>query len=313
MTILGFFSRSLKQFFFFATFFLASCSVNQSNISSQSIDDLLKDKVWLEKFLTDFFLTESTIYTLFGSKPMSEIPLCCATKEEWLSGFAKLVQEYPEKKKQAALSGLERYIDDYDLSINWEKWVQWSSKNLNQSFLFSKRATESKDLFSIYVLNVQEAAWTLQKHYSLFSRELDMEFDPIQVVLQFEDLSSLFWKKIFDSHFLQGILHGYGRRNSYFFDRSIHLQEKNTFDLYTHPLFRSAVDRANKKNDFPFPRFRSFYSEVSQDPAYQKYKKEQQWMQKFLKGKNKFDLILKQLGYRPNFQKQEIVFSETTK
>ncbi|NGX45255.1 MAG: hypothetical protein K940chlam2_00400 [Chlamydiae bacterium] len=269
----------------------------------------MEDRVWIEKFIKDFFLTESTIYTLFGSKPMSEIPLCCAAKGDWLSGYSKLIQNYPEEKKQKALSELESYIDDYDLPINWNRWVNWSSKNLDRSFLFSKRTTDSKDLFSIYVVNVQETAWILQKHYSLISRELDMEFEPLQAVLEFEDLDSLFWQKVFNSHFVQGILHGYGKRNSYFFDRKILLQEKNTFDLYTHPIFKSALDIKDKKKDLPLPRFRSFSSDLSQDPAHQKYQREKQQIRKTLKEKNKFDLVLKQLGYRANFQSEEIAFN----
>ncbi|NGX60524.1 MAG: hypothetical protein KR126chlam3_01700 [Chlamydiae bacterium] len=273
----------------------------------------MEDRTWIEKFLKDYFLTESTMFTLFGSKPMSAISLCYATKEEWLSGYSKLIQDYPEKKKQKALTGLERYIDNYDLPINWQRWMDWCFKNLDGSFSFSKRTTGTKDLFCIYVLNVQEAAWILQKHYSLISRELDLEFDPLQVVLEFEDLSSSFWEKVFNNHLVQGILHGFGERNAYFFDREIRLQEINDFDLEMHPLFKSLGLKQDQEgkilNDYPLPLFRSYSSNVQEDPVFLKYKRERAEIKKILGSKNPTDIILHQLGYQSTASKKEIAFN----
>ena len=60
------------------------------------------------------------------------------------------------------------------------------------------------------------------------------------------------------------------------------------------------LDKEDEKRNFPLPHFRSFYSNLSKDPVYQKYQKENLQIQKILKKKNKFDLILNQLGYRAN-------------
>ena len=143
----------------------------------------------------------------------------------------------------------------------------------------------------------------------MISRELRMEFDPLQVVMEFENLNSPFWEKVFASHYVQGILHGFGERNAYFFDRGMHLQDQNIFDLFTHPLFRSALNRKDDAKEFPIPRFRSFSEDVMLDSVYQQYVQEKKQISKTLEGKNRYDLILKRLGYQAEPQNQEIAFN----
>ena len=165
----------------------------------------------MEKFIDDYFLGKITVYSLFGSKPMTEIPICCASKQEWQSNYTNFVkQECPIEEHDEALAEFAAFLKNYDLPENWETWIKWVSKHSNRSFLFSKRPTLSDDVFSLFILNVQEAAWILQHHYNSISRELSMEFDPLEVVMQFEDLSSPFWTKVFQSHYVQGLLHGFG-------------------------------------------------------------------------------------------------------
>jgi hypothetical protein len=289
--------------FFFAILFLVGCSTNLNQTSHSPIDISRDERVWMEKFLKDFVLEQQTVYTVFGSKPLSGISICYAAKEEWSSGVSKMIQEYPDKEKQQIQAEMVKYISEYDLPKNWEKWIEWSSKHLDKSFLFSKRATYCQDIFSAFILNVQETAWILQKYYSLISEELDMEFDPLQVVLEFENTDSIFWEKVFNNHFVQGILHGYGERNSYFFSREMQLKEKNGYVLGTDPVFRASPSPKRENKGPPLPSFRSYYVDISQDPVYQQYQREKSHIRKVLKGKNTVDLILKRLGYEPNSQK----------
>jgi len=300
-------TRSFHCLIFLVAILLVGCSVNQSSSSPEAIDLSAEDRVWIEKFFSDFFLKEAPIYTLFGSKPMSLISLCTASREDWVEGYARFLEDYSEEEKKELYIQLEEYLDSYDLPANWEKWIAWSSKHLDRSFIFAKKETEVKDLFSIYILDVQEAAWVLEKNYSWISRELGIEFDPLRVVLEFGDKNSFFWEKVFESHMVRGVLHGYGKRNAYFFDRSMELQEKNDFDLHTHPLFRSALN-LKEKDSFPFPRFRSFSFDVAQDPVVQKYEVEKTEIQKRLEGKNSTELILHRLGYRSTVEERKIAF-----
>jgi len=304
---------SMKKFFLFAILILfLSCSVDRKKQSPTPSQVSIRhhDRIWLEKFFQDFFFNEPTIYTLFGSKPMSEISLCTSSREEWIENYTNLWKNFPESKQKELLSQLEKHIENYDLPINWEKWINWSKNNLGGFFLFSKRKTDSDKLFSIYMLNVKEAAWILQKHYSIIKKEIVMDFDPLQVVLEFDNVNSIFWEKIFSSHFLQGILHGYGERNAYFFDREMRLQEINDFDLKTHPFFSSAGSKQDQdSNDFALPAFRSYSIEAQEDPILIKYKKEREKIRKCLRRKNFTDAILLQLGYRATPQKKEIAFT----
>jgi len=302
--------RILEYLVFLSTILFVGCSWKQSPTALEFSEVSEEERVWIEKFFDDFFLNQLTMYPLFGSKPMSDIYVYCKSKEEWFSDYSKIVEkECPKEEQQKAIAEFKEYLNQYDLPGNWEKWMNWKSKHLDQSFLFSKRSTHSDYAFSLYILNVQEAAWILQKYYSTISREFEMEFDPLQVVMEFEDSNSLFWKKVFQSHYVMGILYGFGERNSYFFDRGMRLQDLNSFDLFTHALFKSAIDQTSNAKKFPLPQFRSFSEDMLLDPVYQHYLREKEQISKIIKGKNKYDLILQRLGCQGEAENQEIAFN----
>ncbi len=257
----------------------------------------------MEKFIDDYFLGQITVYSLFGSKPMTEIPVCCASKEEWASNYAKLVeQEYPKEEQEESLAEFDAYLEQYDLPENWEKWLEWWSKHLNRSFLFSKRPTFSDSVFSLFILNVQEAAWTLQHYYSSISRELAMEFDPLEVVMQFEDLSSPFWAKVFQSHYVQGLLHGFGERNAFFFDRSMKVQSLEGSYSSPEALFKSSIIDNKERKGLPTPPFRSYLENQENDPVYQHFSGEKGRISRLLAHKSRYELILERLGYMKSAQ-----------
>lgn len=284
--------RILKIFVLIATLVFSSCSSNRSQYSS-NIKDALADEPWMEKFLDNYFGGQVTAYTLFGSKPMTEIPVCCASKEEWVSNYKKFIQEEcPEDEQEKALNEFTEYLATYDLPENWEKWVNWAAKNLPRKFLFSKKPTLSDDVFSLYILNVHEAVWILQRNYFQISRELGIEFDPVEVVMQFEDQNSLFWEKVFQSHFVRGLMHGYGERNSYFFDLSMKIRSKKQ-----EMIIQSDVSAMESQTGFPIPSFRSYYQNQKDDPFYQHYSRERKHISKVLARKNLYEKILHQLGY----------------
>lgn len=288
----------LSKSFLFAILILSSCSNHEEKLSPQ-IEIAKEDRAWLEKFFHDFFLDGPNIYTLFGSKPMSGISLFTGSKKEWFENYSKLWKDLPEQTQKKNLAKLEQHVDKYDLPTNWEKWEQWRKKKPKGRFLFAKKSTECDQLFTIDILNVQEAAWSIQKHYHTFKAELGKDFDPLEAVLEFEDPNSTFWESVYSSHLLRGILHGFGERNAYFFDLQMKLNEEDSKEI---PIFTSngiSRDRAGGSlKKIPLPMFRSYSPDKQEDPIYLRYKDEREKIQKELKGKNLVDAILTQLGYQ---------------
>jgi hypothetical protein len=258
------------------------------------------DEKWMSKFFTDFFLEGSAIYTLFGTKPMSQTTLIDASEEEWINSATPYLDKEGEERKKEIESKIRDHYRNYDLSANWEKWMEWRKTWPHSPFLYRKEQVPgSKILFSAHIINVPEVAWILEKHYPLFSRELNMEFDPLDATLEFEDPHSVFWNKTFANHLLQGILYGYGERNAYFFSRQFAKHKK-----YIHPFDECMLGAGSSIKNEPqegsleklqLPLFRSYSPLYGQDPIITKYEKERETIQKRLKGKNFTEEVLKRV------------------
>lgn len=234
----------------------------------------------MDKFFHEFFLETPMIYTLFGSKPMSEITVVIASLEDWKEHTYPFIQDLPLKKQEKVLREIESYTKYYDLDINWMKWKQWIKQHPLPGFLFREYPTESKNLFNINMINIREVVWTLQQYYHLFNRELKMDFDPLIVALDFENKESDFWNAVFANHYLLGILYGFGERNAYFFSKEIEKNEKNDRISF---LFSSPIGKQKKKsneNSIPLPSFHSYEINVTEDPVLSKYKLEKTQIKK---------------------------------
>jgi hypothetical protein len=223
-----------------------------------------------------------------------------ASEEEWIEFAAPYLQKESEERKKEILRKIQQHYQNYDLPKNWEKWMACQKKCTHSLFLFAKRPVpNNKTLFSAYIINVPEVAWTLQKHYMLFSRELKMDFDPVDASLEFEAPNSIFWEKVLANHLLQGILHGYGERNAYFFSRQFS-QEKKYAKCLNDCVFTgnsSAKDEreGDTLEDLQIPLFRSYAMPYGEDPIIIKYEQERTFIQKRLKGRNLVNEILDRL------------------
>ena len=69
-------------FFFLLLLFLITSCDQPSNLSSK-YHLSAEDQKWMEKFFYDFIVIEGGAYTLWGSKPVTELVLRHYTKEEW--------------------------------------------------------------------------------------------------------------------------------------------------------------------------------------------------------------------------------------
>ena len=285
---------NLSKFFFLLLLFFTSCSSElerRERIQKSThfeIEVSAEDRKWMCKFFTDFFLEGGAIYTLFGSKPMSQITIDTASENEWLESAATYLSKEEEGRKKEIINQIKQHHREYDLPQNWEKWMAWKKKYPHSHFLFAKRPVdENANLFDAYIVNAPEVAWTLQKHYSLFSRELKMDFDPIEATLEFEDPNSVFWERIFSNHLLQGVLHGYGERNAYFFSRRLAQGAERGKDFHVC-MFDSSSSSKNKREGntietLRIPLFRSYEPTYGEDPVIAKYEKERQVVQQLLR------------------------------
>jgi hypothetical protein len=196
------------------------------------------------------------------------------------------------RKQKKYLAKLEKHIDANKLPELWDKWIAWKEKHIGRRFLFAMRPLGEENLFSVGILNVQEAIWIMKEHYPVFREFVGREFDPMEVALEFENPNSLFWKEIEKSHILQGILFGFGEKNAYFFDRE---REGAKLECISVGIVRDR--RGGKIRVIPLPTFRSYYSNGDLDPVLERYREERKEIQKKLKRQNLVDAFLLELGY----------------
>jgi hypothetical protein len=221
---------------------------------------------------------------------MSSKEIIIASLEQWQSSAKNYINE--DVDIGALLNEVKIRYEEYDIYENWEKWASWKKKNIKSMFQFSLRPTKDPHFFMAYIINTEEVIRTLQEYHDLFRKELKMEFDPKSAVLEFEDLSSIFWKKVLSNHYLCGILYGYGERNSYFF--SYEMAHKNSFVKKSKP---SPVNFHDVTMDnIKLPAFTSYSEAFEEDPITIKYKKERENIQAYLKDKNFLEEVLKKLS-----------------
>jgi len=283
------------------TLFLTSCSAPNISHSSAEIDHLVKeDRLWMEEFFQEYFLGGPTIYTLFGSKPISGKFLTYATLDEIKAStllFLDHANIQGEEREGILQEAVECWLED-NFTKNWEKWVCFYKTQPNTPFLFVKRPTLSKLLWSGDIANVQETIWTLQKHYDLFRKETGTDFDPVAVTLDFSNEDSPFWRQVFSNHLLTGIVHGYGYKNAYFFDL---LMKHSVESKKDSPLpFGKTAEHSTGKTSYsidglPLPWFRSFRLPFNDDPVLERYKQERKKIQSKLNEDNFFEAVLLQL------------------
>lgn len=68
----------------------------------------------------------------------------------------------------------------------------------------------------IFFVNINKTILILKKHYSLFKKITEMDFDQKNIVYEIEG-PSIFWEKVFSSAELVGLLYGFGEKNVLFF------------------------------------------------------------------------------------------------
>lgn len=248
----------------------------------------IEDREWLEKFFKDILLDEHGIYTLWGSKPLTIVPVFNYSEEDYKAQYETLSNE--EKKNSLP-------IYDYNLPENWARWEKIRDQfPLHRYVLFKKLIPDTPKEFFIYFADIAKIAFTLEKHYTLFKRLLNFEFDPLAEAFQLEK-GSQFWDAIFSNSILVGILCGYGEQNAFFFHLA-HNDNTNLPQGFRNSLnFHFSSDAAIKQNihNLGIPTFASF-SDL-EDPVIDRYKQEQAAIKTLYKDKNFLDVTICKLTF----------------
>lgn len=275
MKVLGFTKVSVILSLFL--YFVIQIFIFTQVLLGRSPEFSSSDRVWLEKFFKDVMLDHSAIYTLFGSKPITSIPIHYFTQEEKELIYSQMTDEELENAI---------YIYDYDLPENWEKWEVMQFLFPSTKFLFFRVLDEDPHFAKIYFVNIKKTQEILKKYYSLFAKITEGDFDPKKVVFEMNP-PSIFWKRVFASCELVGLLYGFGAKNVSYFLRNWMIDYECKEKRALHTL--DQLDKASIE-EFNIPVFISF--SIKSDPVIEKFKRERNKIKKQLLSKDFLNSVL---------------------
>jgi len=250
-----------------------------------------EERDWMDGFFKGIMIQEDAIYTLCGSKPLTEIVINYYTPEEKKA----FVTQMTEEQKKGAI-----WTVDYELAENWEKWEKVRDRfPLNRRYLFFKKShPHDPKLAFLCFVDVVKLAATLQENYELFSRETNMDFDPMEVVFELEK-GSEFWNEVFDKSInnsaLIGVLFGYGIKNAFCFQWK--WWPSDGFQPVADKMIHRFSDKCRLQGEatiekMPIPTFASFFED---DEMIEKYTRERDKIKKIYQGQDFLDLTLSKL------------------
>lgn len=283
---------SCLSYFLTILVFASACNSAQDNVhaSSSPFEVSREEKVWMEKFFRDLLFEELGAFTLWGSKPITEIVLY-TSEAEMATSYENLTENE------------DCYISEkYDLPKNWEKWEKISSRfPMKRYLLFKSHTSEDENASFVYFVDVLKTAALMQDHYDLFRKAVGFDFHPLEVVLEMPNPHSRFWKKMArakDRSLLWGLLFGYGKINSYtfhwkYFDcpESCSSYAEALPNKFSNPSPKGRVHISAE--NFTIPPFVSFEKD---DEMIQRYQKERDEIKAVYKGKDFLDLTLRKLS-----------------
>ena len=293
-----FFKRAyFRTLFIFLLIFFVGCS-NSNN----------REKMDVELFLENVMIRERGLYVLMGTKPMSTFNLDSGfpeSEEERKSYYHRRLNEWKEENSLEPCESYEEFSKNCEKQPHshhqrlWKAWQEQMGSYVSPRYLFVTRKAPFGDrredgLF----INVPSTIYVLKSNYASFSKITGMGFDPDTILKELSHDESLFWERAFQSHYLGGLLYGYGEKNAVCFEWEI----KNEcavplMRIADHPTIDQTVDIFSKKNvtlaDLKLPLF-GVYS--LDDPTIKKYKREKEYILKELKGKDFYQTVVKWLS-----------------
>ena len=190
-------------------------------------------------FLENVMIREGGLYVLMGSKPMVSFDVRSGapeTIEEYQKHLEYVKIKYPEDRIETfeeyrMFHKLDKHIQYSELWENWQikmkNYVGPHFQFITRRYPFGETLSERRNIEGLFINNCS-LLYVLTTHYSEFEKVFGMPFEPEKVLKEISDLNSTFWQCAFCNQYTQGLLFGYGSRNSFNFSWQI-------------------------KNDYPFP------------------------------------------------------------
>ena len=283
----------LKVLFIFVTtiLLLQSCSSSKEKPLSKSIQISSEERVWLTKFFKDLLFEEEAAFTLFGDKPMVVSLLYYYTEEEFRT-FYEALPEAAKKKTQ---------MTHYDYAENWSKWEKIKDRFPIYNYLFCKRPfSEDKKIYYGFFVNIVETALAIQENYEDFRRVVGYDFHPFNEVFTIKDENSIFWKAVLKNHALQGILFGFGKKNSYLFQWMVDKDDQDVNKEWIQNYLLAQISDQSPQygtasiDNFSLPIFR-YYASEENNSLLTKYHQQRKRIKLFYKKEDFLDATLSKL------------------
>lgn len=252
------------------------------------------EEIRWNEFYTRLLFIEGAAFTLYGSKPMTELVLDHRSKKEKERLRRERISKMSLKEKKGEKI---KWNPEYDFEETWRLWEKALNNSEINKFIIVHYSRKSSDFDFVYLINITQLATELKKHYHLFQRYLGFDFDPLEVVIDIQNEESPFWNKIFNDESLDqericliGILFGYGLENSYPFSLVFNDHRTGPSKEFTAYLFDATTKNMSRKGikefsptNFPIPGFRTF---SHLDPITLKYEREKTEIIKYYSGKD---------------------------
>lgn len=322
---------NLNKMLFVVFLFLLSSCAKQDKLSNNLSGCLNpKEKEDLARFFQSLFFDDYGVYVLFGSKPICSSLVRDQESSKADFAFKKFLSELPQEERKkiemhiekAKRNARETHSEPFEFKKKadlenscyrgWKVFQTFRERLKLNGFLFRTIPLPRPDAYEILFINIQQTALVLAENYDIFKQAAGMDFHPLQIVFEAEDLNSAFWNNVMsmENHMAKGLLFGFGRRNSQFgswtfldHGKSGHLvlpnegyREKIEFFL-KQSIMTISTDIVPKGNfSFNIPLFGA----ISGDETAEKYGKERSIIARKYHNQDMVDVTLKRLFIQPN-------------
>jgi hypothetical protein len=253
---------TVSKIIFTCIFFFSACTTKKPEINAE-------ERRKIQSFLDQFLFVEGAVYSLFGDKPISQMLI-------FIGSDADRAVLSEEQLETAA------FVDD-SITENGQVWKHFINKIPSKHFIFAERPCRLDPHHVIYsLLNIERVKEVLCKHKLDFQKKTESLFDADQVIQEFRDPQSSFWKQVLADHYLSGLLFGYGEENIAHF---LNLMDNEGIENQ----FSDQTDQLATANKFPIPIF----AISPQDKTTAHYRKQRKSIQEIYRGKDIVDVTLR--------------------
>jgi hypothetical protein len=264
-------------------FFLNECYFQGRKKQNPRFELSLEEHESMEKLFRYLMLREGGIYTLLGSKPLTDCSIFhygtpeSQRREENKNSFVYFLLNRGDKNdmqfyQKLSSSGEEDkayLISNSNFIYNFETlWGQWEKIQhrfpLKNKFLLIKKSIDASkwqesepectSIDTIIFIDVLKTALVIQQNYEAFKQALGHDFDPLKIVFDLANEDSILWNKINNPSYchLWGILYGFGKENAYSYLWSWRYRKNPDIDP-REARFAEELEKQGSCKDYPSP------------------------------------------------------------